>query len=184
MIYFLSSSVIPLCLLNFLAFSLSSSVTAGCEQAREISPSRWRDCPGEVVSGRVPAHVPVPEPEAVSDMARTGASASARAQPAAANPPSADLKLSSCLRSTPAQQFSRSDAMLCDAYEWVRCNSAECKVFLRGRVQDMGDCQSEAPESGLDLTRTEDREHDVYREMEEHEAVRSDTQILPVLKAK
>ena len=39
----------------------------------------------------------------------------------------------------------------------------------------MGDCQSEALESGLDLTRTEDLEHDVYREMEEHEAVRSDT---------
>ena len=39
----------------------------------------------------------------------------------------------------------------------------------------MVDHQSEAPESGLDLTRTEDREHDVYREMEEHEAVRSET---------
>ena len=47
-------------------------------------------------------------------------------------------------------------------------------MFLRGRVRDMGDRQSEAPESGLDLTRTEDREYDVYRQMDGHEAVRSE----------
>ena len=32
-------------------------------------------------------------------------------------------------------------------------------------MRGMGDCQSEALESGLDLTRTEDREYDVFFEM-------------------
>ena len=56
-----------------------------------IYSPRRRDCPGGVVSGRVSEHGPGPEPEAVIDMARAGASASAREQPAAANPPPADL---------------------------------------------------------------------------------------------
>ena len=164
-----------MCLL-LLFFPLVSKISVmEIETAGGISPSCRRDCPGGVVSGPVPAHVPVSEPDAVSDMARTGASASARAQPVTANPPPADLNPSSCLRSTPEQRFSRSDAMLCDTYEWVRCNLAERKAFLSGRVRDMGDRQSEAPESGLYLTRTEDREYDVYREMNKHEAVRSET---------
>ena len=45
----------------------------------------------------------------------------------------------------------------------------------------MGDRQLEAPESGFDLTRTEDHEHDVHREMGNHEAVRPDTTKSPFL---
>ena len=79
------------------------------------SPRR-RDCPGGVVSGRVPEHGL--EPEGQRAIARAGASASARVQPAAANPPPADLNPSSCLRSTPKQRFfppKRCDAMQCGA---------------------------------------------------------------------
>ena len=48
----------------------------------------------------------------------------------------------------------------------------------------MGDRQSKAPKSGLDLTRTEDREHDAYRGVEEHEAVRSGTKKPILLRVK